>query len=326
MTEFVRLFWMQTALTLYCLSAVLSATVSLPDTPNIAHSDAVNVHPNPTKLEKRTSTTNSAKKAATPVAEPKTKADHDLYTEESVRHHKMLDYYGYFQQPLVQAYPTPFYPQNFYEDFNNIDDEDLMSRGNRRKPGSATQNSPIFYIRLPPTPYMFVPGMGYISQPPTIQPIATQYPLPPPQPIHPMPMNPFINLPVNFLSNGKPTSVYQWGGAPPGLHGSFGPQYPSYLPARPQRPTYRPQKPYLPDSKITHLKGPFVFNGRPEDIYVLPNSPYSNPFSSPYSNDYSQSAALPPGYSNPAFNHLSYNTPYNAPFNSIYSDPMSSYY
>lgn len=242
----------------------------------------------------------------------------DLDSEDSVRYNKMLDYFGYYPQPMMPSYPTPFYPQNFYDDFNNIDDEDMMSRANRRKP-SSSQNSPIFYIRLPPTPYMFVPGMGYISQPPTIQPIATQFQMPPPMP-H-VPMNPFINLPINFISNGKPTNVYQWNTAqsPSGLgNGYVGPQYPSYLPTRPHRPPYRP-KPFIQDSKITHLKGPFVFNGRPEDVFILPNNPYNSPYNSPYSNGYNN-----PAFSNPGYNP--YSTPYNAPYNSIYSDQLQSFY
>lgn len=256
----------------------------------------------------------------------------DLNVDESTRRHKMLDFYGYFpQQAIMPGFQPPrFYPQNYYEDFNMVNDEedDVISRAsNRRKPGSS-QNSPIFYIRLPPTPYMFVPGMGYISQPPSYQPLTTQYPmpqhLPPPQPIRHI--NQFVNVPVNFLANGKPSNIYQWNAAP-SLGNGFGPQYPSYLPARPHQPSYRPHKPSYghQDSKITHLKGPFVFNGRPEDIFVLPNSPYHVPFNSPYNgNEYSESQS---SHSRPNFNHMSYNTPYNSPFiDSLYPEPMHSYY
>lgn len=259
--------------------------------------------------------------------------ENDLKVDESIRHHKMLDYFGYLPQPMMQPYPTAFYPQSFYEDYNNIDEDDLMSRANRRKPSSNQQNSPIFYIRLPPTPYMFVPGMGYISQPPRIQPIAAQFPIAPQ--LQSVPMNPFLNVPVNFISNGKPNSVYQWGGSntgsdtisggsQTGLNGGFGPQYPSYLPSRPQRPSYRPSKPYLQDSKITHLKGPYVFNGRPEDIFVLPNSPYNVPFNPQYNTAYGNSAA--PVYSNPGYNNMGYSTPYNAAYSSIYSDQLQNFY
>lgn len=193
----------------------------------------------------------------------------DLKTAESNRRNKMIDFLGSFlPHPFLAQYQNPFYqqPQQFYDPSADYEEEeDLMSRANRRKP-SNRENSPIFYVRLPPTPYMYVPGMGYISQPPTIRPMAFAPP-PMPQPV----VNPFINVPVNFLSNGKPTNVYEW----PSVH----PQYPPYSRpptmhsgTRPQhQSSYRPHKnSFLPDSKITHLKGPYVFNGRPEDIFVLP--------------------------------------------------------
>lgn len=237
----------------------------------------------------------------------------DLLAEESIRNNKMLDYYGYYSGGYPSTYPAaypgysamyaspypPYYSSEEYDDdynSNGIDDEDddAFSRANnRRKPGNGAQNSPIFYIRLPPTPYMFVPGMGYISQPPTLQPIAPQYSLPPPPPQAAVPaVSPFINLPINFVSNGKPSGIYQWNGG-----SSFGPQFPSYLPPRP-RPAYqRPPKPYIQapqNSKVTHLKGQYLFNGRPEDIYLLPNPHYSSPYNAPY--PHNPYAAPPPPY------------------------------
>jgi len=95
---------------------------------------------------------------------------------------------------------------------------ELLSRG-RPKP-----DSPVYYIRLPPTPYMLVPGVGYVSRPPTLR---------PPPVVQPRPL---INLPLSFVSNGKPTGVYTW----------------------------------KPDSPVTNLdKGPYMFNGRPNDIFLL---------------------------------------------------------
>lgn len=143
-------------------------------------------------------------------------------------------------------------------------------------------NSPIFYIRLPPTPYMFVPGMGYISQPPTIGP-----PMPPQFPPQ---ADPFINLPIDFVSNGKPTGVYQWSGAPgypqpPQMDPyGYGPAQPMMPPSRPSynAPSYsKPKpKPTPPNSKVTKLNGQYVFNGKPGDsVYVLRdtyNSIYSD--------------------------------------------------
>lgn len=235
-----------------------------------------------------------------------------LKPEASFRRDKMLGYFGYYPQP-IQPVPTPFYPSpDYFEDYPAMETpEEIFSRANRRRPQNSIspyENSPIYYIRLPPTPYMFVPGLGYISQPPSIQPMNALAPVPQiPPPISPMsslsPMsqygghgfNPFINLPLNFVSNGKPTNIYQWSGA-----NRFQPnlQYnPMGYPQRPHRPSFKP-KPFLQDSKVTHLKGQYLFNGRPEEIYLLPQTPYHN-------SQLGQS-----------FNSI----------NSIYSDPMQHHY
>lgn len=215
----------------------------------------------------------------------------------SNRQNKMFPFYSPFYSypsqasyPSYPSYPSQFYyPPEFYEDFAayyggyGAEEEEIMSRTNagpRRRPAGNFKNSPIYYIRLPPTPYMFVPGFGYISQPPTY---STMVPPPPPPPV-----SPFYNLPVNFLANGKPTNIYQFGA--PAAAPQFGYPYPQtpVPPMRPQRPYQRPMNmnPYLQDSKVTHLKGPFVFNGRPEEIFLLQNSfnsLYSDPrFANPY--------------------------------------------
>lgn len=240
-----------------------------------------------------------------------------LSSAPSHRSHKMLDYFSFFPEPIVPPYQTPeYYAQHgYFNEMHPMEVDEMMARANRRRP-SGNENSPIYYIRLPPTPYMYVPGMGYISQPPTmnIQPMTPQYSLPPPQPPQSqVPVNPFLNVPVDFLSNGKPTNVYQWNGNTQ----AYGPQYPPYLPTRPHhRPGYRP-KPYGHDSKITHLKGPYVFNGRPDDIYVLPNDPYHQ---SPYRPQYSSN------FNSHPYNSQMYNTAYNSGYNSVYSDPMEQYY
>jgi hypothetical protein len=203
----------------------------------------------------------------------------------------MIAFYPYNALPL--AYPpfaAPFmYPSEFYDDFADFyggfgEDEEIMSRtntGNRRRPASGNyKNSPIYYIRLPPTPYMFVPGLGYISNPPSYSPMA-----PVPQPI-----SPFYNLPLDFISNGKPTNIYQWASPPqpqfvqqPSQFGGY--QQPAYQrPQRPQRPyPQRPMNPFIQESKVTNLKGPFLFNGRPEEIFVLQNSYSPRPYDSLYS-------------------------------------------
>lgn len=125
-----------------------------------------------------------------------------------------------------------------YSEGGNEEDNEILSRmrpGNK-KPG----NSPIYYIRLPPTPYIFIPGVGYVSNPPQIQ---------PPPVVQTRPDSQFLNVPVRYVSNGKPTGVYT-------LENELG--YSNQPPAP------------LKDSPITNLdKGPYVFNGRPNDIYLL---------------------------------------------------------
>lgn len=208
----------------------------------------------------------------------------ELLGETGLRQNKMIGFHPFNAVPFgYSAFAAPvFYPPEFYDDFAAYfsgygDDDEIMSRmnpgGNRRRPAAGSyKNSPIYYIRLPPTPYMFVPGLGYISQPPSFAPMT-----PVPQPI-----SPFYNLPLEFLSNGKPTNIYQWGSPA----SQFAPQsqfvqpqfdpYPSYH-QRPQRPHYSqrplsPVNPFVEESKVTNLKGPYLFNGRPEEIFLLRNS------------------------------------------------------
>ncbi|XP_012152677.2 uncharacterized protein LOC105664115 [Megachile rotundata] len=112
------------------------------------------------------------------------------------------------------------------------------------------QESDIFYIRLPPTPYMFVPGLGYVSQPPTYSTanLRPQISYARPRPKPAQPVNPFIKLPIDFVSNGKPTAVYQWQ----------------------KKPSKKPT-----DSPITNLdslSAEFVNNGKPTSIYQWQSS------------------------------------------------------
>lgn len=248
------------------------------------------------------------------------------------RQDKMLGYFGYYpQQPVAPlgVYPSvaPYFPQDYFGEYSSglNEDEDIMSRANRRRPpqSNSIENSPIYYIRLPPTPYMFVPGYGYISNPPTITPMSAfastspaisqhipqygqqsmtnpfaQQPSPyaqqpnpyanQPNPYVPQSnpyapqINPFINLPLNFVSNGKPTNVYQWSGAPAGYQPQPNPYQLGYpmqsmqpMQPRPQRP-YKPKPSYLQDSKIHHLKGQYMFNGRPDEVFLLQQNSYNS--------------------------------------------------
>lgn len=76
----------------------------------------------------------------------------------SLRHHKMMGYFNPYVYVVPYSSPV-YYPPEFYEDFSAYygygDEDEIMSRtaGNRKRPGNF-KNSPIYYIRLPPTPYM----------------------------------------------------------------------------------------------------------------------------------------------------------------------------
>ncbi|KAE8737186.1 hypothetical protein FOCC_FOCC017356 [Frankliniella occidentalis] len=134
------------------------------------------------------------------------------------------------------------------------DGNELLSRAapfrNRNQP-----DSPIYYIRLPPSPYVLVPGVGYVSSPNRRPLGGLSAPAPPPPPPSAPAASPFYNLPLAFMSNGKPTGVYQ---------PSWGP------PQRPQRPAVRP--PPQQSAMFSLNKGPYVFNGRPSDIFILRDS------------------------------------------------------
>uniref|UniRef100_A0AAR5QIX6 DUF4794 domain-containing protein n=2 Tax=Dendroctonus ponderosae TaxID=77166 RepID=A0AAR5QIX6_DENPD len=135
-------------------------------------------------------------------------------------------------------------------DYEDVEENELSRTIPKRKRIRNPQyNSPIYYIRLPPQPYVFVPGLGYMSQPP------------------PNPMSQFVNIPVSFVSNGKPNGIYQWTG---------GIDIPTAAPPpKPTTPKPKPKpvkKPMKPDSTIHRLPGQFTFNGRPEDIFVLRDS------------------------------------------------------
>ena len=165
------------------------------------------------------------------------------------RKHKAFFLNYPFVSQIHHHYPNlPDYDSNF-DDYDFGAEERAPNRKNKY------QDSNIYYIRLPPTPYMFVPGLGYISQPPrystpALSPHITQVrpirPARPPTIYQPhVNVNPFIKLPIEFVSNGKPTSVYQW-------------------PSQDGNPSTRPE------NHINTLdKGPYVFNGRPTGIYLL---------------------------------------------------------
>lgn len=231
-----------------------------------------------------------------------------------------------YAQPILVPYPFYMAPEMYYSGFSAApptnDYEDSMSRGagGARRPASSqssgySRNSPIYYVRLPPTPYMFLPSLT----------AATPAGYPTMMPYQSLPTFPsfssVFNVPINFLANGKPGNVYQMGGPPTDVQNSYA-NIPTNFQNRPPPPPpshatgnlgYRPTSSthnyfngapshsssnhnygsYAPsglstgqsassvpvsapqsfqDSKLTSLKRPYYFNGRPEDIYILPNN------------------------------------------------------
>ncbi|XP_046587389.1 uncharacterized protein LOC107222048 [Neodiprion lecontei] len=184
------------------------------------------------------------------------KKDKRSKSKSKGRKHKAL-FIDYPFIPQLAAMPS----YDAYDELQDTEGRTPSGGGGNGALRKGFQESNIYYIRLPPTPYIFVPGLGYVSQPPTystghrirpqighVRPQLDPYRPHHPQPIYNSPLNeinPFINLPVDFVSNGKPTGVYQW-----------------------QSQNYQPHK--RPETHIATLdKGPYFFNGRPHSIYLL---------------------------------------------------------
>lgn len=201
---------------------------------------------------------------------------HSYYPQQQQQEQQYQQQEQYQQQQQQQEQQ-----QRFQQDDDlrtaAVDDVDQDLRLSSRARPSAKPDSPVYFIRLPPQPYMYVPGYGYVSQPTRLE----------PPPFTQRPHSPFLNLPIGFVSNGKPVGVYTL----PQQH---------QLPARP-KPHRRPQVPQPPppppppppqpqqhqqQSPIYNLdKGPYVFNGRPSDVFLL-QSAYDNLYSEVLQNIY----------------------------------------
>lgn len=206
----------------------------------------------------------------------------DDKTGKKNRRHKAI----FLDYPLVPQLPFPndIVPYDIDYPNNKFDTEERTVADSNN-----LQESNIFYIRLPPTPYMFVPGLGYISQPPTYSTANLQPLVPYKRPGRPRPAyqqsvvnhhHPFIKLPIDFVSNGKPTSVYHWqkktnkkptdtpitnldtlsadfvtNGKPTAIY-----QWQANV-----KPTNKPDH----DSVHKLDKGPYEFNGKPTSFFLL---------------------------------------------------------
>jgi len=187
------------------------------------------------------------------ASESKTREKETKEKRTQGRKHKTL----FVDYPLLSRiihYPRmPAYEIDNYNDNSELTAKDRSSSESDKR----YAESDIFYIRLPPIPYMFVPGIGYISQPPTYSsaPLKPQIPFVPqlvqlhhvrpvrPQPASQQTVNSFIKLPIDFISNGKPTAVYQWQ----------------------KKPGKKPTD--SPITNLDNLSADFVNNGKPTSIY-----------------------------------------------------------
>ncbi|XP_059475899.1 uncharacterized protein LOC132196948 [Neocloeon triangulifer] len=146
--------------------------------------------------------------------------------------------------------------------------EQILPRAAEEDTSSNNQpDSPIYYIRLPANPYVYMPGMGYVSRPAPVQtPVASPPPVIPPPVRRP---SPFYQLPLDFVSNGKPGSTVQiWPRDP----------VPTTTTTTTTTPPPRPPpviKPFNP-TNINRLPGPFFFNGKPSGFYILQQDPYNS--------------------------------------------------
>ncbi|XP_050316800.1 uncharacterized protein LOC126750967 [Bactrocera neohumeralis] len=227
---------------------------------------------------------------------------------------RLMPFFSY-PQPVFIPFPMYFAPTDlFYSGYagpsgNEIEEPMPRAAGDHRAqsthfdttpssgPSAATaRNSQIYFMRFAPMPYMLMPGLGFTS---------THTNLPPFQPYTVPAISPVLNIPLNFVANGKPTNIYQMGGTPNDFQNSanfnnvnpFGMRPPSPLSSAfafvgAHRPTaaniassYSSHGAFGPstapqsalqslqqDSKMTLLKRPFLFNGRPDEIYTLPNN------------------------------------------------------
>ncbi|XP_058796369.1 uncharacterized protein LOC131667147 [Phymastichus coffea] len=122
-------------------------------------------------------------------------------------------------------YPAP---QWTYQDAPEPEASEIRRR---RKQRPRRPESEVYFVRLPPAPYSYVEGLGFVSRPALFDPASLPRPKPRPRPV--------VQLPVDFVSNGKPTKVYRY----------------------PQNGA---------DGPLVRLdRGPYRFNGSPAGVYVV---------------------------------------------------------
>ncbi|KAJ3644816.1 hypothetical protein Zmor_022518 [Zophobas morio] len=132
----------------------------------------------------------------------------------------------------------------------------LESRTNPQQQSSDPCSSPVTYLNMPmQTPPMYTSSMRYNLQPQLTMPS-----------FHSHTMSSFHPQPVDFLGNGKPSTIWvdQWDSSN-GLYRPTKPQelFQDVVQGNPQ------QKPQRAESVVHTLQKPYVFNGNPTKMFVL---------------------------------------------------------
>lgn len=213
------------------------------------------------------------------------------HTKQSRKHKAILTDYSPVSQILHYAKIPTSYKIDYNDNLKSVTEKWSSEKFKRN------QESNVFYIQFPPPLYTFMPGLGYIlrssiysaatlksNQPHLHQQLPSQIrplPLPLPQPVYQQTVNPFIELPIDFVSNGKPVSVYQWqkkidkkpaDNPVTNLQDNLSNDFVSN--SKPMS-IYQWQlansKPFKrPNDSLNSLnKGPYIFNGKLTNLYLL---------------------------------------------------------
>ncbi|KAL7290155.1 hypothetical protein TKK_0015869 [Trichogramma kaykai] len=111
----------------------------------------------------------------------------------------------------------------------------IKQKPSAAKPVTPRPDSPVHYIKLPPEPYAYDQAYGgYISRPPAFFGYKHS---------DPERNSALLQVPVKFLSNGKPNGVYTLAQKRPSIQSSS-------------------------DSPIIRLSGSYKFNGKPSRVYL----------------------------------------------------------
>lgn len=169
----------------------------------------------------------------------------DIFNDDEIKKFLPIPMSKYYQADRNLQMGSPLLPDTKIPAITN----DLM-------------DSRIFYFRMPVSaPFIYFSNFDEPPQYPAFTPynVASA----PTFPIHP------LHLPIQFTTNGKPSHIYKF------------PQNDLSN----QKPTNKPKVTTTPKPVINLNKGPYQFNGKPADIYLLQDS-FSSFFENSLNNFY----------------------------------------